>query len=96
MQSPRARSRLLGIGEPIGRVLGQAAQHDALQILGNVRTDLRRGYHWVAHWAISQPNSVVPVEGRTPGQEVISDRAERIDIAPPVDLLIAAWPAPAT
>ena len=52
--SPRAGARAqgplqgLGVREPLGRVLGQAPQHDALQVLGDAGADPRRGHHRVA------------------------------------------------
>jgi hypothetical protein len=38
----------LGVRESLGRVLGQAPQHDALQILGDIGAALRGRHHRVA------------------------------------------------
>jgi|GEM_PF-6334854 len=52
----------LGIREPIGRALGQAPYHDALQVLGDAATDQGRGTTGSRACAIITPISS-PTQG---------------------------------
>ena len=73
-----------GVGEALGRVLGQAAQHDALQVLGDVGADPRRRHRRVAGVRDQHREPIIPLERRPAGQQVVGHRPQRVEVAPPV------------
>ena len=100
-QSPCAGARAqrpfqaLGVREPLGRILGQAPQHDTLQVLGDIGAAPRGWHHRLAGVRHHHPDPRPPVERRPAGQQEVGHRPQRVDVAAGVDSY-APSPAPAT
>src|SRR4029077_9367986 len=79
---PEGTFQALGVREPLGRLLGQAPQHDALEVLGDGGAVPRGRNHRVVGVRDHDPNPIPPVEWRTPGQQIIGHRPQRVEVAP--------------
>ena len=78
--------QLICIRKPAGRIFGQTAQDDVFQVLWDGGLKLRRRYHGVAGMRDHGLHAVDLVKRRLTGQQVISDGAQRVDVAPLVQL----------
>ena len=80
----------LGVREPIVGVLGQAAEHDALEILGDAARTEDGGMTGSRAWVIMTPTLPPRSNGGRPVSRGTGDEpAQRVDVAPFVELPVA-------